>query len=378
MKQLSLARSGVHWVSRYRLDHVIFWILYNYLLWVVALGNPIKAAYAIFCSPQIVKFLFYLVFPAMAAYTNLYYLVPRWLERGRYSVYILLLLLTLFCAAALTIPGYYLSSWLSGKSIQQIYGAGAGCWYAFFGQALPFTVASVTLTMSIRLARNWLQTRQRQQVLEKEKIETELNFLKHQFNPHFLFNTINSIFFLIHKNADRASSSLAKFSDLLRYQLYECNDAQISLGKEIAYLENSIELEKLRQSDNLDVFMQKDAPDEQHLTIAPFILMTFVENAFKHVSKHTGAPNWIRIELRLEGPYLHFMISNSVARPSSGEEVRYGGIGLANVKRRLDLIYPGHYELDIQSNSSRFEVRLRLLLSGAILTVPASPISQPG
>src|ERR1041384_232426 len=90
-------------------------------------------------------------------------------------------------------------------------------------------------------------------MLEKEKLETELTFLKNQFNPHFLFNSINSIFFLIHKNPDMASASLAKFSDLLRHQLYESNDTQIPLEKEIVYLENFVELEKLRQNKNLAV-----------------------------------------------------------------------------------------------------------------------------
>jgi LytS/YehU family sensor histidine kinase len=224
--------------------------------------------------------------------------------------------------------------------------------------------------MSIKLTKNWVQAERRKQVLENEKLETELKFLKYQINPHFLFNSINSIFFLIHKNPDMASASLAKFSELLRYQLYECNDTQILLSKEIAYLGNFIQLEKLRQNQNVEVGLQLDPQYTDHLGIAPFILMTFVENAFKHVSKYMDRPNWIRIKLELDGKRLDLSVCNSKAHSVSGEVVSYGGIGLKNVQRRLDLIYPGLYELDIQNSADSFEVRLRLTLSELAVEQP--------
>ncbi len=118
--------------------------------------------------------------------------------------------------------------------------------YYFQINALPSSVAATTLGMSIKLTKNWIQSRRREQELEKEKLETELKFLRSQFNPHFLFNTINSIFVLIHKNPVMASESLAKFSDILRYQLYECNEHCIPLGQELNYLENFIELQRLQ------------------------------------------------------------------------------------------------------------------------------------
>ncbi len=112
----------------------------------------------------------------------------------------------------------------------------------------------MTLAMSVKLTKNWIQARQKHQVLEKEKLETELKFLRSQFNPHFLFNTINSIFVLINKDQEQARESLAKFSDLLRYQLYECNEYEDPIAQEIRYLLNFVELEKLRQdSTNLDL-----------------------------------------------------------------------------------------------------------------------------
>jgi LytS/YehU family sensor histidine kinase len=260
-----------------------------------------------------------------------------------------------------------LSAYASGKTVRQLYGADA-CIFNFIGNALPSTLATMTFAMSIKLTKNWIQTERRHQLLENEKLETELKFLKNQFNPHFLFNTINSIFFLIHKNPDMASASLAKFSDLLRYQLYECNDKQIPLSKEITFLENSIELEKLRLNSNIEVALEMNQQRTGHLGIAPFILMPFVENAFKHVSKHTDRPNWIRIKLGLDHQQLDFSISNSVSQDVSNDVVIYGGIGLKNVRRRLDLIYPGQYDLEIKRNNTSFEIRLQLNLSELVLS----------
>jgi two-component system, LytTR family, sensor kinase len=361
-----------HWFIRYKLYHIPFWLVYHYLWWATTIGNPVKAATSILSTPFAIKYLFYVIFQALAVYFNLYFLIPRYLEKSRFSEYIPYLVLTILCAAACIVPGYYLSSILTGRSLRELYGVDSfNLYYLYTGGPLTTTVASMTFAMSIKLAKNWLQTQRRHQQLEKERLEMELNFLKHQFNPHFLFNTINSIFFLIHKNPDMASASLAKFSELLRYQLYECNDRQILLSKEIAYLENSIELEKLRQNDNVEVSLRVDHPYED-LGIAPFILMTFVENAFKHVSRDTDSPNWIRIGLDLDGRQLDLSVSNSTSSSKLSDVVHYGGIGLKNVQRRLDLIYPGGYHLDIQNERTRFEVRLRLQLSELVM-----PLSIP-
>jgi len=128
-------------------------------------------------------------------------------------------------------------------------------------------------------------------------------------------------------------------------------------------MENFIELEKLRQNDNMEVILQVNKKNTEGFEIAPFILVTFVENAFKHVSKHTDKPNWIRIKLKLEQQQLNFVVSNSTSHSASTDVVHYGGIGLKNVQRRLDLIYPGQYDLNIQSTNSSFEVRLSLNFS---------------
>src|SRR6185436_14463285 len=222
--------------------------------------------------------------------------------------------------------------------------------YFFQTKTLPSSVASMTLAMSVKLAKKWIQTRRRERLLEKEKLETELKFLKSQFNPHFLFNTINSIFVLIHKNPRMASESLAKFSELLRYQLYECNEHQIPLQQELSYLENFIELEKLRQEHYIELTLNIQEPNANNYTIAPFLLMPFLENAFKHVSKRKDKTNHIHMELQFNKNELMLDISNSIETESmhAVEPVNYGGLGLKNVQRRLELLYPGQHTLSIQ------------------------------
>jgi sensor histidine kinase YesM len=368
MITLQADRLNQNWLFKYKLYHIPFWCVYHYFWWVIALGDPLAAASSMFFSAYTVKILFYVIFQALAVYFNLYFLIPRYLQKDRLTAYVIYLAITIVCASSLINTGYYLSAFLAHCTIKTMFGAEAGSFFHFFGTSLPSTLASMTLAMSIKLTKNWIQAERKQQLMEKEKLETELKFLKYQFNPHFLFNSINSIFFLIHKNPDMASDSLAKFSGLLRYQLYECNDQQISLDKEITYLKNFIELEKLRQNRNVEVIFEIEQRCTAYLGIAPFILMTFVENAFKHVSKNTDNPNWISIKLKADEQQLELLIANSTSPFEMNDDVvNYGGIGLKNVQRRLDLVYPDKYELDIQHANNCFEVKLRLKLAELVL-----------
>ena len=371
MQPVSNLISLRNWFYKYKLYHIPFWFMYHLTWWSIMIGNPFAAASNMF-SPYGVKTLFYIVFQAIAVYFNLYYLIPTYLEKTKFAQYFIFLIITIVGTAICIAFGYQASAYLSGKTVVELYKFTEEnkFSYPFLVNALPSTVASTTLAMSIKLAKNWLQTQRRQQILEKEKLETELKFLKNQFNPHYLFNTINSIFFLIHKNPDRASASLAKFSELLRYQLYECNDAHIPLGKEIGYLENFIELEKLRQNHNMEISFDHAHCNSSDTSIAPFILMTFIENAFKHVSRHTGKPNWIKINLGLQSHLLTLVVSNSTAPGESAITPYYGGIGLENVQRRLNLIYPGKYNLAIENKAGYFQVKLDLALTELVQLLP--------
>ena len=354
-----------NWFFKYKLYHIPFWLAYHILWWTLTIGSLPDVIHNIFFSAYSIKFLFYVIFQAMGVYFNLYYLMPKFLEKGKYVQYVLLVLLTIVAVAALIIPGYYAGSWLSGNSFETMYGKRESEYMYFFQiNTLPSSTASMTLGMSVKLAKSWIETKKRQQLLEKEKLETELKFLKSQFNPHFLFNSINSIFVLIHKNPDMASESLAKFSDLLRYQLYECNEAQIPLRQELTYIENFIELEKLRQEHNMELDIKIDEQHAANLGIAPFILMPFIENAFKHVSKRKDNSNRINMKLNIDQQKLYFEISNTVSAQfnSSSEPMQYKGIGLKNVQRRLELLYPQKHVLAIQETEELFKVTLSLNL----------------
>jgi sensor histidine kinase YesM len=357
--------SGKGWFFRYKLYHLPFWFVYHFVWWTVTVGSPLAVASNIVSSVYSVKYCFYVIFQAIGVYFNLYFLIPRFLEKGRYGMYLLLLLLTVLCTATLVVPGYYVSAWFSEQSFRELYGRGPEEYMYFFNiNALPSAVASTTLGMSIKLTKSWMQSRRREEALEKEKLETELKFLRSQFNPHFLFNTINSIFVLIHKNPVMASESLAKFSDILRYQLYECNENCIPLGQELNYLENFIELQRLRQDhDRVDLTLRYNVQHTEDLEIAPFVLMPFVENAFKHVSRRSDAQNRITLDLSLAGDELLLLLSNSVCPGDGGTElIHYGGIGLKNVQRRLDLLYPGRHQLTITRDEKIFHVALRVAL----------------
>jgi len=340
-------------------------------------------------SPFILKFGFYFFFQAIGVYFNLYFLIPRFLDKGRYLLYVFLVILTIVTTAALVVPGYYASAWLAGKEVNDLFYATPPHYMYFFkANSLPSSTASMTLAMSVKLTKKWIETRKRERMLEKEKIETELKFLKSQFNPHFLFNTINSIFVLIHKDPEMASASLAKFSDLLRYQLYECNEHQIPLSQEINYLRNFIELEKLRQEKNVLVELEVSPELPGDFSIAPFVLMPFVENAFKHVS-HSRQSNRINIQIHADQGQLYFDVVNSISPQdiASQDMIKHSGIGLKNVQRRLQLLYAGKYELNIRSDRDEFCVSLRLqpahqhsveysLIPGSASLVSV-PIKQP-
>ena len=362
----NVGKTKYDWLIKYKLYHLPFWFVYHYTWWTLRIGSPLDVANSIFYSPAAFKFFFYMIFQAIGVYFNLYFLIPKYLERARYFQYVCFLFLTIITTAALIVTGYYIGAWLSDKTFQEIYHLDPGNYFSLFESgALPSTAASMTLAMSIKLTKNWIQTRRREQSLEKEKLETELKFLKAQFNPHFLFNTINSIFVLIHKNPRMASESLAKFSDLLRYQLYECNEHQIPVTQELAYLENFIELQKLRQDGNIEMTFRIERPEESNLAVTPFIIMPFVENAFKHVSQHKHSSNWITMDLHFDHRQLYLNITNSTSLQSqvSTDAVSYHGIGLKNVKRRLELLYPGKYVLKIKQDPDQFQIDLMVSLA---------------
>jgi two-component system, LytTR family, sensor kinase len=194
--------------------------------------------------------------------------------------------------------------------------------------------------------------------IAREKAETELSFLKSQINPHFLFNSLNSVYFLIDKNNVEARAALHKFSDMLRYQLYEIKDRKIPIEKEVSYLEDYISLQQLR-NDQCSIQVRL-LPGTKSFQIEPLLLIPFVENAFKHLSHFSdGRQNEIRIDLTRENGEMNFAVRNT----TEGKQLQVyeaGGIGLANVKRRLELLYPQKHQLLIEEKQGWFGVELKI------------------
>lgn len=201
------------------------------------------------------------------------------------------------------------------------------------------------------------------QAQQQERMQSELSFLRSQISPHFIFNVLNSIIYLIRSKSALAEAVTFKLSELMRYMLYESGDAHIPLAKEISYLKNYIELQKIRFEEDVDIRLSIEG-DAAVQMIEPMLMIPFVENAFKHGIGMVHQP-LIDIRLDIHPDDLHFYIRNKISGdPAEGKD-NSSGIGLRNVKRRLELLYPDAYRLDIQEGSEWFEVTLYLRFSYA-------------
>ena len=194
--------------------------------------------------------------------------------------------------------------------------------------------------------------------LRSEKLEAEMKFLKSQINPHFLFNALNNIYTQTLLKRDDAAENLLKLSEMLRYVLYDCSAAFVPLRKELEYIRNFIALFRLKDSAVIDVRLSLDEnrPERQ---VAPLLFVPLIENAFKHSDVETIGKGWVEVTLKNEGNAIWFIVKNSLsASPLSKDKT--GGIGLDNVRRQLELIYPGRHELLLLPGSDTFEVQLKI------------------
>jgi LytS/YehU family sensor histidine kinase len=215
------------------------------------------------------------------------------------------------------------------------------------------------LSLAYRFIKDWLIHEQIQTKLKSEKISLELAFLKSQLNPHFLFNTLNNLYALaLEEKAQRTADGVATMGALMRYSLHDSQTERILLSKEIDYLERYIELQKLRIVEIMDIAVTIDFQTNQitNEKIAPMILLPFIENAFKY-GISTIYPSLISVVLRLKGNLLLLEVSNSIHHTINGSQ---GGIGLSNVRKRLQLIYPGQHTLECTKNNNTYYVRLEI------------------
>ncbi|MDY8135063.1 sensor histidine kinase [Aquimarina sp. 2201CG5-10] len=302
-----------------------------------------------------------LLIPQMAAsYFLGYYWVSKYILTKRKIIYKLLLITTIYLTCVLgRVLIVYVSEGLTRtppfrqESLIEI----MLNWRKLMLEYFPSIYIVVLGFLFLKFFVHFTNAKQNELKISKEKVESELNVLKAQLNPHFLFNTLNNIYVLAIENSPKTAYSIERLSEILDYVLYRCTDKYTSLYNEIRMLESYIELEKLRYDDRLQVIFNKDVCSD--IKIAPLILLSFVENAFKHgAGEDSGSPK-IDISINYDGSFFKFMISNTIQQARSDLDRKK--IGLINVKKQLDLLYPNLYVLEIDSNrEDLFLVNLRI------------------
>ncbi|WP_414617822.1 sensor histidine kinase [Dyadobacter sp. 32] len=240
-------------------------------------------------------------------------------------------------------------------------------WKALFHPAtfyhLMFIIERAFYPLAVKLLIEVYRRQLRNAKLEQQFTRLELDFLKSQINPHFLFNVLNSIYALTEEESPRAARIVQQLSGMMRYSLYDTTEAVVPLAKELAFIRNYVELEQLRTAKRLTLVTRFPDSADESLLIAPFVLITFVENAFKHGVQSTTKKSWVELVILVEGNALTLSVKNT--KPVK-PELLTGGIGLDNVKRRLAVLYPGH-QLNIINTEMQFSVELKLILSGSDL-----------
>ncbi|SHF83157.1 Histidine kinase [Pedobacter caeni] len=215
------------------------------------------------------------------------------------------------------------------------------------------------IAVALKLFRMQVLNLKTEQFLIKDKLETELKFLKNQINPHFLFNTLNNIYGLARKKSDQAPEVVLRLSKLLRFMLYESHRETISIAEEIRILEDYLELEKIRYDNRLKISFRKEI-DDHHQMITPLILLPFIENAFKHGLNETTGESQIEIHITLKKGQLNFQTSNT--QDYSGENIINEKIGLSNIRRQLELMYK-EFSLELENFPKTFNVSLKINLN---------------
>lgn len=294
-----------------------------------------------------------LPFKLILVYVLIYPFFNQFLVSKKY----LLFLISSFLLLVLVTFGQYMSNYFfwpeeMGKEGFQIR-------YFFVSVVMNSYVAALALT--IKLAKYWSRQEKYIQELKSARLEAELKFLRAQIHPHFLFNTMNNLYTLALKKSDKAPEAIDKLSALLRYMAYESNNPKVPLEQEIECLNNYIHLEKLRYGKSLEAAFTITGTLEDR-TIAPLLLIPFVENSFKHGISAGLEKGWLTMNLNIDHQKLTYKIENSIAHTQNDETGYTKGIGLQNVKRRLALIYPEKHSLKI-TESDTYLVILKLDLA---------------
>ncbi len=293
-------------------------------------------------------FLFFLGDLAMI-YINLYVLIPYFLLKRKYLPYLFwtILLLTVSIGASVWYNhshGYIEEEYFTPLVLQTVI----------------LNVTILSFAVALKLFKINYQAKDKQQKLQEMQMKTELAFLKYQLNPHFLFNALNSLYVLSQKKSEKLDDAILDLSELLRYQTYDSQKTTLPLKKELDFINNYYNFEKLRRS-NIDWTSNIEGPIEQVL-VPPMLIFPLAENAVKYSSASDETTSTITQSLKISDNHFTYSIENNIAQLDKINKEAYSGLGLTNLKRRLELLFKDNYTLDIQPDKSIFKVSLQIPL----------------
>jgi sensor histidine kinase YesM len=295
------------------------------------------------------------VFTFAMVYLNYFLFLPRFLQHKKIWRYLIEFLIPFIILVILRVI------------IQRELADGSPRSEFFYSQLYIVQVVVITLFITVfvgmlRFAVDWFELEARKREIENEKLYAELNFLRAQINPHFLFNTLNNLYYLAYSKSDNTTEVISKLSQMMRYMIYESNHEKVPLTREIEYMQNYISLEQLRLNNEVPIRFSVEGETE-NVWIAPLILITFLENAFKHGVTNKADGAWINIMIKMNGNHCLYRVENSKIPAAKDSREGKSGIGLQNVKRRLQLSYPGNYQLKVDDAMDHYSVELDITLS---------------
>ena len=296
----------------------------------------------------------------IASYVFVYYLIPEFLIFKKYKKFILYTLYSgVFIGFAVLVTVYFGFIFFFNLEYKNMPALTKNS-----DVILVCVLLIITLASAVKILKYNYKSLEEKKTLENKFLQTqlqlkeqELKFLKMQIHPHFLFNTLNTLYGFTLKKSEQAPGMILKLSNFLDYILYQVDKPLVRLQDEINHIEDYISLEKSRFQEGLQIVFNKNFLDNE-LQISPMLLLPFVENAFKHGVQINGVVN-VRIMLKVDGEELNFSINNT----SKNKEISINGIGLENIKKRLEMLYPGNYFLKISHEEKMFCVKLKINLS---------------
>ena len=285
---------------------------------------------------------------------NNFILTPKLLLKRRYWQYVISLIVVVVAVFA-TIEISDFRYWQYNVDLRSKASLTELKWY----WNVLFSVLMAGANAMIKIYYQIVETERHMAILQKQNVETQMQYLKYQINPHFLMNTLNNIYAMIDFDSDKAKQSVMELSRMMRHVLYDSGESETTLDKEVDFLNNYIALMRLRYVD--DVVITLSVPDQQHcrkVYMPPLLLIVLIENAFKHGISHTN-PSYINISIDVDDEKLKCLVVNSCHTTSNVNE--HSGIGLSNIKKRLDLLFENRYSLNID-NSNKQEYRVELII----------------